>query len=336
MARFQSVVALLLMAGLTIFSCSKMENPVAAPGSHQSGKIARSSQINNDFGYIISGTVFVDADEDTVLDNNESGVAGVSVILETYSEGAQVDTVSTDASGNYSFTVDFTDTFVVRVELNGVLPNDFNEKLDDFFEPTTSLQLSLIISEEEESGAEFPDNNFGFTPDTDQIIEDLESNQLETNGRDFKFWRKQLLFAWNRGKGSPEIPTETILQYLDGIEELLLHEPYQFKDSNEARDAWEIVQKNPKKLIDKLKKELLIAELNYFDQRGLVNNLDLQLSIMAWGESLVAEVTSSAPNQMMGKPASAEIAAVSNTTLTTAVKIFTSFNSSGGGGGVGD
>ena len=50
----------------------------------------------------IGDTVWADVDSDGVMDTNEPGIAGVTVILYGQ-DGLELDRTTTDASGNYSF-----------------------------------------------------------------------------------------------------------------------------------------------------------------------------------------------------------------------------------------
>ena len=274
--------------------------------------------------FTISGTVYVDGNEDQQKNSSESGIQNVTVSLDT---GNGITTQITTGAGEYSFSV-FTGSnsvdFDLQVSETTDNTTDFNEQLFDSYTATTSPQITVTVDNADVNGA-----NFGFTPKTQQLIQQFEDGTIELNTEEPKFWIKQLRSALN-GSNSGEISPEQLTGYLNIIEELLLENPFQFGD-NKIEEALDILTRPTKTDLESLLVQLLTAELNVVSGRGS-NSLDFDLALLAFGESAAVEIQSAST-------ATLSISATSTTTSTSdsdAEDLLTSFNSSGGGGGVGN
>jgi len=231
-------------------------------------------------GYDISGRVFVDANENGLRDpDEESGIA--NVVIELTDEFGNVSPLSTDEFGDYSFRR-LEGTFTVSLALDGH-PGYFNGSLAESFDPTTVLGLEAVVPPDS------PGNDFGFSPRSEEIIIDLESGVLLSDGESRKFWKSEFRSAAGNGRGNTVFGATQLLGFLAEVQALFLADPYTFTPGNEIQEAFDILRSNSKEPLDQLLAELLATELNQAAERGLVGQEDLQLVLIAWGEALVAE-----------------------------------------------
>jgi hypothetical protein len=131
-------------------------------------------------------------------------------------------------------------------------------------------------------------SNFGFDPKSQEIILELETGVLLTNGEPVKFWKRELRAAIN-GNGGGEFGADAMQAFVAEIQTLFLDDPFQFTPGNELEDALDILSDNSKDPVIQLKRELLAAEFNEVSGKGLIGADDLQRAIIAWAESLVAQ-----------------------------------------------
>lgn len=236
-------------------------------------------------GFEISGVVYVDADSNGALDGaDESGLQNVTVTLVDANGGIQ--TELTDSGGFYSFRR-IAGTYTVEVEA-ATPAIDYNEELFGSFDVTGPT--SLVV----EVGPDAFNNNFGFEPRSDEIILDLETGVLLTDGESVKFWKGELRSAMNNGKGNSVYDAATLLGFVSQLQALFLDDPFAFTPGNELQEALDILNDNTKDSVIQLKKELLAAELNEVSGKGLIGADGLQLAILSWAESLVAQYSVSA------------------------------------------
>jgi len=237
--------------------------------------------------YSISGTVYIDADGSGTLNNGESGLPNVTATIDDGNGG--VFTGLTDANGAYVILAPAGD-YTVTIE--AVTPAaDFNEDLAASFDTTSATALPVS------TGPDSADNNFGYEPRTTEIIEDLETGVLLTDGRSTKYW-----WAHNRAaskkKTDPDGSTslgpkadytaEELLAFLLTIEGLFLVDPYQFTAGAEFVEAAVILKKDPNATeLEALKKELLAAELNRVAGIGLIGSAELFDALLSWAELVV-------------------------------------------------
>jgi len=231
-------------------------------------------------GFQIAGDVFVDADADGQRDLDESGIA--DVVVEIEHADATVDTVRTDALGHYAI-IRAAGDYTVRIAPTPY-PGAFNVQLFDSFDATTPVETPVTI------GPDATGNDFGFSPQSEEIIFELESGILLSDGESVRFWTREVRAAMHNGGGNATYDTETMLAFLAEIQTLYLDEVFQFTPGNELAEAYAILKNNSREPIDELKAELLATEFNEVSGRGLVGeNAELQDVLIAWGESLVVD-----------------------------------------------
>ena len=268
-------------------------------------------------GYDISGRVFVDANENGLRDpDEESGIA--NVIIELIDGNGNVSTLATDQYGDYSFRKLGGD-FTINLTLDGY-PGYFNSSLSASFDPTTILAHQASVPPDS------PGNDFGFSPQSEEIIFDLENGVLLSDGRSLKFWKNEFRSAAGNGKGNHFYTREILEGFLTEVQGLFLETPYSFTPGNEVQEAFEILRSNSNEPIDELLAELLATELNHVADRGLVGQGDLQLVLIAWGEALVADFLTPDAASALEKGRTPE------GDLDIAVTLFGLINTGGGGG----
>lgn len=256
-------------------------------------------------GYVsISGSVYVDGNEDLMQNSSESGIQNVTVTL-TDEEGNEHFT-QTESDGFYSFVVftgDEETSFSLEIEQETENTEDFNEGLFDTHMPTTPISgISVTTAEDNVSGMDF-----GFEPDVDDIIVALlGSDEVEptiiTNTETRMFWTEQLVYGLLSEIGlatgilTEEIPSEVPLslltEHLEDIENLLQENPFQFGE-NKVYAALLTILRNSSEL-ERLLAELLTAELNVVSGRGS-GSIEFDLAIMAFGESSAIELSGNLP-----------------------------------------
>ena len=264
-------------------------------------------------GYDISGRVFVDANQNGLRDpDEESGIA--NVVVELVSSSGQINTTTTDPFGDYNFRK-LSGTFTVNLPLMGYA-GFFNADLNTSFDLTTDLSYDATVP------PDALDNDFGFSPQTAELIFDLESGVLLTDGASLKFWKSEFRTVTGKGGGKSIYDAATLTGFLAEIQDLFLANPYVFTPGNELQDAFDILRSNSKESIDELLAELLATELNQVSGRGLIGQEDLHLVLISWGEALVAETLSPVQLRAAREPSA----------LDAATDLFGLINTGGGGG----
>jgi hypothetical protein len=122
-----------------------------------------------------------------------------------------------------------------------------------------------------------------------------------------------------------------MLAFLAQIKGLFIPDPFTFTDGNELVEAYNVFNTKGRDDLTNLKKQLLACEFNTVAGRGLIGAIDVQLVLVAWGESLVADAMTAAvatyseitPAVGTGSPTPSE-----GTTLLGLIN-----GSTGGGGG---
>jgi hypothetical protein len=258
-----------------------------------------------------------------------------------------VATVVTDAEGRYLFSGP-GGTYAVAIN-----PADhvdaFNGDLAASFIETTPL--SVVVS-----GAT-ANVDFGFTPDVEAILADLDSGGLDTTGETLEYWR--MVFrraiieehshrrAYGHGRDrhhhrhgphgwchpwghSEDLPDGDELRELLGlVSGLYLAEPYQFGEGHELEDVLRILARRPRSDEERLHRELLVTELNFVAGLGLVNEEDRLSVLIAWGESLVADDGTA---KSAGESADNSADKAGSIDLGNAIRILEAVNTGGGGG----
>jgi len=271
-------------------------------------------------GYDLGGRVFVDANENGLRDpDEESGIA--NVIVELIDDQGNIETLPTDAFGDFNFRK-LGGTFTVNLSLDGY-PGFFNSSLLQSFDATTPLTLSATVPPDART------NDFGFAPQSEEIIYDLESGVLLSDGRSLKFWKAEFRSAAGNGKGKSLYEPAVLLGFLAEVEDLFLPNPYAFTPGQELENALAILGSNSRDPLDELLAELLATELNHVAGRGLIDQRDLQLVLISWGEALVADALAQSPAKAGSV---ADKGKTPPSALSEAIQIFGLVNTGGGGG----
>jgi hypothetical protein len=284
--------------------------------------------------YDVSGTVYIDADENQTQGIYELGIANVTVQLK---DGTTVvDQVVTGDDGAFAFSA-AADNFTVEIPL-GATPDQFNYDIAQSFAPTSGLVIPVTAG----SGSEGLE--FGFVPRPGDILADLESGELVTNGQSISYWLKVLrrtIIQENSGRQasghdgdghdgpeawghpgwypSPDEMRGLILV----IEGLFLTEPYQFTEGNEVEEVYQILRTKMKTDYDLMIQEMLVSELNYVAGLGLINEEDRLGVLISWGEAL-ANINPGPVAKSGEKDYKSDI--------RSAFQIFKAVNTGGGGG----
>lgn len=260
----------------------------------------------------ISGTVFTDADENGIRGASETGIGDVKVRLK--SGGTAIDSVITNSTGNYIFEAFPEGTYVVEVDTNSVAATSTK-----YLAATTSTSKTVTV------GPNSTGNDFGFAPRRSQLINDLKFGVLQTFGESAGYWKKQLQVAVS-GKGTAEVPADSLTVYVARIRALLLPDPFTLPGGNGLQAALDLLSRPVKTDLDKLVRELLASEFNFVSGRGVTTGTtpdpDLHLFLLGWGEALVNSLGGITP-----------FAAGTASSTEDAITIFTQLNSSGGGSG---
>lgn len=265
--------------------------------------------------YAVSGSVYTDTNENGQRDPDEPGLPGVVVDLSD-ATGEYGQTALTDADGAYSFTVG-AGAWTVTVDTAGH-QEAFNYDLGAWFIATTPLSRSVV------TGPRATGNDFGFIPDSEAILADIRSEDLDTNGYTREAWRvffRCAIHAGGMGRhdhdsapggsdhdggdrhegfrghrfgdscgcapGEPVYDEAELRALLMEVEGLFLPVPFQFADGRELREAYRLLSSRESTLEGRVEQELLVAELNYVVGRGIVGQQDLLAAVLGWVESLL-------------------------------------------------
>lgn len=239
-------------------------------------------------GYHLTGNVFEDADQNGLHASDESGINNVTVVL-TDAYGARR-AFTTGPDGAYDFLVP-GGAYTVAVAA-ATVETDFNESLYESFAPNSPASVALNVTADAVT-------DFGFIPQSQKLINELDSGILLTNGRPVKFWKDQLKVAIS-GNGRATYDRAALLAFLQTIEGYFIADPFTFTDGNELVEAYNILNASGRDDLTNLRKELLACEFNTAAGRGIIGALDTQLVLISWGESLVADATSAVVTSATG------------------------------------
>ena len=303
--------------------------------------------------YTISGFVYVDENGDGSRSIGEAGIGNVTVYatdLESNGTGSEV----TSSDGSFTFSV-YTggDERTFKLEVPAETPEngtDINELLSSTYNASEGAGgLTVVLGSENVSG-----KNFGYTPDTQGIIEKFENPDVEgaiiLNTKPPEYWEKELFFS-TRGRKT-DFTKDELLVFLAEIEKLDLTFNFDFGSDKiaAATDILSVKLKggNQSSALDILKSELLAAKLNVVSGNGAVdgpgfNADEFNLLILKTGAAAVVAMSGSGSggSQMMSTTTTYKTTSeISASTLESeddsTSTLLTSFNRSGtGGGGVG-
>jgi hypothetical protein len=129
-------------------------------------------------GHSIGNTIYLDADASGTLTAADSGIAGITVVLED-SSGKIIATTTTDASGSYSFDGLPDGTYTVKVADNSNLLNGLSST--GYPSGGSAYQNSVTLS-----GADKLDQDFGYAPaghsSSEGLIGDTVFLDLDNDG----------------------------------------------------------------------------------------------------------------------------------------------------------
>jgi hypothetical protein len=315
------------------------------PAGNVRGQVTRGGQryVQNLAGpcegdYSVSGSVFTDANQDGVQQPTELGISDVTVTL-TGSETSQ--TALTDSDGNYVFTAG-SGTYTVSVD-SATVAADYNESLYQDWEATNSQSRVVTI------GPDSAGNNFGWEPDVAHIIALVDAGDITTNGKSYKWWRKELLRTI-QGNANTAYTQAQMLGFIHQIEALALTDEYDFTPGHELQEAYDILNNHffgddddgnsintrPNQGIHDayafLLRELLTFEFNHVSGRGF-DDVQLRAILINWGEGLLKDNTPASEGYIIGEPG--DFPRLLTSPLEDGGTIFKKGNGATGGGGTG-
>ena len=238
--------------------------------------------------YNISGSVYIDANGNGIMDAGEPPLSNVTVGLLDASGNSLSGTI-TNAAGYYEFSGLVSGNYMVAVWKETNL-DDFNEMLAAYFKLSGDNMVAISLG-----AADSRDNNFAYHVNVGDILADLNHDDPDAdgftftgNGKTIGYWKHQLNVAI-KGKGKAQVDAVTMQSYMDMIESFYLVNPFQFNDSNEYVGANEILSMTSSDGLDLLKKQLLGTEFNEVSGLGFgVQHDALQTILVKWGEYLAA------------------------------------------------
>ncbi len=261
--------------------------------------------------FTLSGSIYIDANNDGDKQGAESGISSVSIALYN-SMDQKLGSVPTASDGSFSFMVIEGD-YRIKVT-DDLLENDNYTAVGNSF-------IDLQAVTENATGL-----NFGFQANTQKIIEDLETKVL-LDTEPTRYWIQQLRQA---GKKNSDYSHEEILVFLNRIEELLLNEPFQFGNDQKA-SALDILTRPIKTDLDEYLQQLLTAELNVVSGRGAKlasgePDSAFNEALLIYGEAVACRELGTCPGEETTVSAQVQTKAVSSNDT----RVFRSFNGSGG------
>ncbi len=271
--------------------------------------------------FTLSGSIFIDSNEDGVKQPFESGIENILISIETI-DGEMYQTTLTSEGGSYSFSVP-SGSYIISAP-------------DNLFEGSYKLSTASSL-EVPDVHSDISGLDFGYFLDTDQVINNLSDGTILTNTRSSQYWIFQMRHAGSRNPNS-DFSEEEMLELLELVEDLLLPEPFQFGD-DKIGDALRILTRPFRNVYDELLQQLLTAELNILSNKGaytLVNgeivlNNEFNNALLIFGESYACVQIGVCSNSSSLRIDSAGgTGTFSTSTLSDATKVFSSFNGTGG------
>lgn len=262
--------------------------------------------------YTLSGSIYIDANNNGTKQPEESGISSISVDLFD-SDNVKLGSVNTSDDGSYSFMV-LAGNY--RIAVGDDLLNDANYTAGGDTEVTV-----------ENVSKDLSGFNFGYLVNSSKIIKDLEDKVLQVNTEPTKFWISAIK---NAGKRNSPYTKEQILALLVNIEGLLLEEPFQFGTEKESI-ALEILSRPIKTPLDEFLQQLLTAELNIVSGRGALlpngeQNEAFNKALLIYGEAVACRES----GNCSGETGTSSINYETKALRSTDTKLLTSFNGSGG------
>src|SRR5262249_13656167 len=157
-------------------------------------------------------------------------------------------------------------------------------------------------------GPDSADNNFGWEPNVEHIVSMLDSGELPTTGKSYKWWRKEFLRVID-GQHNTAYTEAQLLDFIHTIEGYALLDEYNFTPGHELQEVYDILNNHAfevdndgtsvtlsAKLGDQgrhdewsyLLRELLTFELNHVSGRG-PEDVQLRTTIINWAEGVLKD-----------------------------------------------
>lgn len=289
---------------------------VAVKAGHQLGTAVLPGPCG---GFTIEGAVFIDTDGDGARDPvDEPGILpGVTVTL---IDGDGSESVATDANGRYSFRR-LDGKYTLRIDAS-TAADDFNEELAQSFTATGPTSVDVTLG---------PDAvvDFGFKPQTQELVTEIEEGVLESNGLPARFWLRVFKEA-ERGRHCDGHNPATLMALLTQIEGAFFTDPFQFTDGQEFKQVIAVLKSKPKDPLLELRKELLVAELNHFSGRGIIGHPELMEVLVQYGESIIVDATGSPTSA--ARVSGPTIARLTPGEIAGATELYRAINNARGGG----
>lgn len=302
----------------------------------------------------ISGSVFVNDGNDAtpadalVREPNELGIPNVRVDIASSTESQATISVLTDADGRFSQEVP-VGTYTVRVTQNAS-QGAFNSTLFHAYNPAppgddAEREVTLYVTPGTANVMPTAVADFGFDPDLNVILDDLDGGSYTTNAEPLRVWRRWM----GQSRDPRNCPAQqnwtcrpAIAVYLDSIfagpqvgdkffgnaDPFVLGvgiDPFVGADR--------ILSAHPRNEADLLKQELFVMQLNYFAGRGTPDRV-YDLTLLSYLEEYVGPSSPAAP-QLSGQAVTAAATAAS-AAATLQLQVARAYNGGGGGGEVGN
>jgi len=216
-----------------------------------------------DFGYIdpnytqpveveVLGYVFFDANRNGQLDDFELRFEDIGVTL----SGAASQTESTDAEGLADFGTHDEGDYTMAVTDGGA------EKLLTYWQTTTAVSQDFTIDEDTEGPVV---RYFGFYPDVNEIIKDINDDGITGGNHTIGFWQHNVTRALMNATNGIQVSRSDLLIYLDEVEALGPYDdPFDFGANNLQKALWYLSPgASGNSPTAKLARQLLAAELNW-------------------------------------------------------------------------
>ena len=274
--------------------------------------------------YTLTGSIFIDANEDGVKQSSESGIPNVPVELKNLSTNNVLTRSLTQAGGEFSFQV-------LEGSYNVTVVEDL---LDDSYNATTAITVDLTDVTTDISGI-----HFGYRIDKQKVINDLREGIVLVNNEPTKYWVQQIR---QRGKNNGDYTEQEIRDFLTEVENLLLFEPFQLGEDKEA-NALDILTRPIKTQLDEYLQQLLTAELNVISGRGAfsldsngepVLNDEYNLALLIYGEAVACDALGTCPSggQLIQQLTTQSFSGTASftTDLSSDTELLSAFNGTGG------
>lgn len=261
--------------------------------------------------YTLSGSIYIDANENGKKDAEETGIASIAVDLFNNDTGDKIGTVNTSVNGLYSFMV-LQGNYKIAVGKDLLDDSNYTAVGDAYIEiPNVTKDLSGY--------------NFGYLLNSSKVIADLENKVIEVNTEPTKFWSQVI---GRKGPNRNLYTQEEIRAFLVAVENLHLDGPFFFGD-NKEEDALKVLNRPIRSDLDLFLQQLLTAELNVVSSRGALMedgelNENFNAALIIYAEAVACRETGNCST------ASSTVKAETKAISSNDTRLLTSFNGSGG------